>query len=123
MEANEADGRMVVIRSGHNRQHLFYDYVLGDHARRSAEAKEEKMGLSWQQGCSYYDIGDARLAAWSYREAYPGVARISDLVSFEPDIVLVQLDGSQLHLEPGQSVFPHGPHRDLDVPGAIDKQP
>src|SRR5215468_455357 len=65
--------------------------------------------------CSYYDISDARQAAWSYREAYPGVGRISDLVSFEPDIVLVQLDDTQLHLEPGQTVFPHGPDRDLDV--------
>src|SRR5262249_13619547 len=37
--------------------------------------------------CSYYDIGDARLAAWSYQEAYPEVDRISSLVSFEPDIV------------------------------------
>src|SRR5215470_909252 len=39
--------------------------------------------------CSYYDIGDARLAAWSYREAYPEVGRISGLVSFEPDLVSV----------------------------------
>jgi len=73
--------------------------------------------------CSYYDIGDAHLAAWSYREAYPGVGRISDLVSFEPDIVLVQLDDTQLHLEPGQTVFPHGPDRDLDVHEATGKQP
>ena len=29
--------------------------------------------------CSYYDIEDARLAVWSYREAYPEVGRISDL--------------------------------------------
>jgi uncharacterized protein (DUF427 family) len=65
--------------------------------------------------CSYYDIGDARLAAWSYREAYPEVGRISDLVSFEPDIVSVQLDGSQLRLEPGQTVIPHGPDRELTV--------
>jgi uncharacterized protein (DUF427 family) len=65
--------------------------------------------------CSYYDIGDARLAAWSYREAYPEVGRISDLVSFEPDIVLVELDGIQLRLEPGQTVIPHGPDRDLTV--------
>jgi uncharacterized protein (DUF427 family) len=72
--------------------------------------------------CSYYDIGDAHLAAWSYREAYPGVARISDLVSFEPDIVSVQLDDTQLHLEPGQTVFPHGPDRDLDVHEATSKQ-
>src|SRR5262249_40164756 len=27
--------------------------------------------------CSYYDINDERLAAWSYREAYPEVGRIS----------------------------------------------
>src|SRR5262249_51514832 len=31
--------------------------------------------------CNYYDIGDARQAAWSYRDAYAGVKRISDLVS------------------------------------------
>jgi uncharacterized protein (DUF427 family) len=65
--------------------------------------------------CSYYDIGDAHQAAWSYRDAYPGVARISDLVSFEPDIVSVQLDETQLHLEPGQAVIPHGPDRGLTV--------
>jgi uncharacterized protein (DUF427 family) len=72
--------------------------------------------------CSYYDIGGVELAAWSYREAYPGVARISDFVSFEPDIVSVQLDNTQLHLEPGQAVFPHGPDRDLDVQEATGKQ-
>ena len=66
--------------------------------------------------CSYYNIGDARLGAWSYRDAYAQVGRISDLVSFEPDIVSVQLDGTQLHLEPGQAVVPHGPDRDLHVP-------
>jgi uncharacterized protein (DUF427 family) len=65
--------------------------------------------------CSYYTIGDARLAAWSYPDAYPEVGRISNLVSFEPDIVSVHLDGAQLHLEPGQAVIPHGPDRDLTV--------
>ena len=65
--------------------------------------------------CSYYDIGDARQAAWSYPDAYPEVRRISNLVSFEPDIVTVHLDGTQLHLEPGQSVIPHGPDRNLDL--------
>lgn len=63
--------------------------------------------------CSYYDIGDARLAAWCYHEAYSDVGRISNLVSFEPDIISVQLDGRQLRLEPGQTVIPHGPDRDL----------
>jgi uncharacterized protein (DUF427 family) len=65
--------------------------------------------------CSYYDIGDARLGAWSYREAFSEVGRISGLVSFEPDIVSVHLDGAQLHLEPGQTVIPHGPDRELTV--------
>ena len=65
--------------------------------------------------CSYYSIGDARQAAWSYPDAYPEVRRISNLVSFEPDIVTVHLDGTQLHLEPGQSVVPHGPDRNLDL--------
>jgi len=65
--------------------------------------------------CSYYDIGEARLAAWSYREAYPEVGRISGLVSFEPDIVSVQLDSLPLRLEPGQTVIPHGPDRELTV--------
>jgi uncharacterized protein (DUF427 family) len=69
--------------------------------------------------CSYYDIGDARLGAWSYRDAYAQVGRISDLVSFEPDIVSVQLDGTQLRLEPGQTVIPHGPDRGLDVAEAV----
>jgi uncharacterized protein (DUF427 family) len=65
--------------------------------------------------CSYYDIGDARLAAWSYREAFSEVGRISGMVSFEPDIVSVQLDGAQLYLEPGQTVIPRGPDRELTV--------
>lgn len=63
--------------------------------------------------CSYYDIGDAHLAAWSYREAFSEVGRISGFVSFEPDIVSVYLNGTQLHPEPGQSVIPHGPDREL----------
>jgi uncharacterized protein (DUF427 family) len=73
--------------------------------------------------CSYYDIGDAHLAAWFYPEAYAQVGRISNLVSFEPDIVSVHLNGAQLHLEPGQTVIPHGPDRDLDVPVATVTQP
>src|SRR5262245_36198819 len=65
--------------------------------------------------CSYYDIRNARQAAWSYRQAYPEVARISDFVSFEPDIVSVEIDGVQIRLEPGQTVLPHGPDRNLTV--------
>jgi uncharacterized protein (DUF427 family) len=72
--------------------------------------------------CSYYDIGDEHLAAWSYPDAYAQVSRISNWVSFEPDIVPVQLDGVQLRLEPGQTVIPHGPDRDLDVQEVTGKQ-
>ena len=50
-----------------------------------------------------------------YREAFSEVGRISGMVSFEPDIGLVQLDGTQLHLEPGQTVIPHGPDRELTI--------
>ena len=85
-------------------------------------AVEKQTFCPYKGICSYYDIGDALSAAWSYREAYPEVGRISDLVSFEPDIISVQLDGTQLHLEPGQTVFPHGPDRDLDVHAATDNQ-
>jgi uncharacterized protein (DUF427 family) len=74
--------------------------------------------------CSYYNIGDARQAAWSYRQAYAEVGRISDFVSFEPDIVAVRIDGVQIHLEAGQTVIPHGPDRELTVAeGLSSKRP
>ena len=71
--------------------------------------------------CSYYDIGEARLGAWSYLDPYSEVSRISRLVSFEPDVVSVQLDGRQLKLEPGQTVIPHGPDRELSVAEATPR--
>jgi uncharacterized protein (DUF427 family) len=63
---------------------------------------------------SYYTIGDHKRAAWSYTNAWPGVDRVSNLVSFEPDKIDVYLDGKQLHLEPGQTVVAHGIDRGLD---------
>ncbi|WP_405060021.1 DUF427 domain-containing protein [Kribbella sp. NBC_01505] len=65
--------------------------------------------------CSYYDIGTAHQAAWGYEDAWTDVRRISGLVSFEPDKVHVELDGTQLGLEPGQAVISHGVDRDLTV--------
>jgi uncharacterized protein (DUF427 family) len=62
---------------------------------------------------SYYDIADARRAAWSYEDAWTEVRRVCGLVSFEPDKVEVYLDGARLRLEPGQSVIPHGIDREL----------
>jgi uncharacterized protein (DUF427 family) len=69
--------------------------------------------------CSYFDVGSARRAAWSYPEAYAEVGRISGLVSFEPDRVLVRLDGRPLLLPPGQAVIDHGPDRGLTVAEAL----
>jgi hypothetical protein len=45
-------------------------------------------------------------------------------VSFELDKVAVHLDGTRLRLEPGQTVIPHGPDRDLTT-GEMnpDRQP
>src|SRR5262245_37288389 len=91
-------------------------YVMrADVDQSQLTAVEQQTFCPYKGLCSYYDIGDARQAAWSYREAYPEVGRISDLISFEPDIVSVHIDGLQIHLEPGQSVIPHGPDRELSV--------
>ncbi|OBI42417.1 DUF427 domain-containing protein [Mycobacterium colombiense] len=65
--------------------------------------------------CSYYDIGSHQRAAWSYVDAWTEVARVRNLVSFEPDKIEVHLDGNQLQLEPGQTVIPHGVDRGLDT--------
>ena len=73
--------------------------------------------------CSYYDIGDHKRAAWSYLNAWPEVGRITNLVSFEPDKIEVYLDGKQLHLEPGQTVMPHGVDRGLDTDEVLRKTP
>jgi uncharacterized protein (DUF427 family) len=85
-------------------------------------ALERKTFCPYKGLCSYYDIGDAHLAAWSYPDAYPEVRRISNLVSFEPDIVTVHLDDKQLRLEPGQAVIPHGMDRELTVAEVMGKQ-
>jgi uncharacterized protein (DUF427 family) len=65
--------------------------------------------------CSYYDIGAARRAAWSYLNAWPEVGAVAGFISFEPDGVDVSLDGRRLRPEPGQSVVPHGVDRDLSL--------
>jgi uncharacterized protein (DUF427 family) len=63
----------------------------------------------------YYDVGGVSRAAWCYPDAWSEVARVRDLVSFEPDRLTVTLDGTRLQLEPGQLVTPHGVDRGLDA--------
>jgi uncharacterized protein (DUF427 family) len=65
--------------------------------------------------CSYYDVDGGSRAAWSYEDAYAEVDRVRGYLSFEPDRVEVHLDGTRLHLEPGQTVIPHGVDRGLDI--------
>jgi uncharacterized protein (DUF427 family) len=72
--------------------------------------------------CSYFGIGDAAKAAWSYPDAYTEVRRISGCISFEPDLVEVTLDGDRLRLEPGQTVIPHGVDRDLTTDEIAPRQ-
>jgi uncharacterized protein (DUF427 family) len=64
---------------------------------------------------SYYDVGDARAAAWSYRAPFEEVTRIADLVSFYPEKVTVTIDGEKFEPAPGQNVVAHGPDRNLSV--------
>ncbi|MGH3252649.1 MAG: DUF427 domain-containing protein [Trebonia sp.] len=89
-------------------------YVPGDDVEETALTAVEGQTFCPYKGlCGYYDIGDARRAAWSYQDAWTEVRRISGMVSFEPDKIEVHLDGARLRPEPGQSVIPHGPDRDL----------
>jgi len=63
---------------------------------------------------SYYTVGERVRCAWSYLNAWPEVAAVRNLVSFEPDKIDVEIDGHRLRLEPGQTVIPHGMDRGLD---------
>jgi uncharacterized protein (DUF427 family) len=72
---------------------------------------------------SYYDVGTRRKAAWYYPQAWTEVARISNLVSFEPGEVDVYLDGKKLALAPGQNVISHGIDRGLDPDEVLGSGP
>jgi uncharacterized protein (DUF427 family) len=78
-------------------------------------AVKEQTFCPYKGLCSYYDIGQARGAAWSYVDAWTEVGRVAGFVSFEPDKIEVILDERQLRPEPGQSVVPHGVDRDLSL--------
>lgn len=97
-------GDIVIVRSGHPL--VLYEsgfaprwYVpRADIDESRLRPVEGQTFCPYKGLCDYYDIGDARRAAWSYRNAYREVDRNSDLVSFEPDRVEVFLDGERLHL-------------------------
>ena len=70
---------------------------------------------------SYYNVDDHTKIAWSYTQAWREVARISNFLSFEQDLIDVFLDGKKLILEPGQAVLPHGPDRGLDPDELVER--
>jgi uncharacterized protein (DUF427 family) len=113
-------GDTLIART--DRPHVLYEsgfaprwYVPRDDIEEAYLAAAEGETFCPYKGlASYYDIGEAKGAAWYYPEAYDEVGRISDWVSFEPDEIEVYLDGRRLHLEPGQRVSPHGVDRGLD---------
>jgi uncharacterized protein (DUF427 family) len=74
---------------------------------------ERQTFCPYKGACGYYDIGNARQAAWYYEHASEEVKRISNMVSFEPHKVEVELDGRRLRLESGQTVVAHGVDRNL----------
>jgi uncharacterized protein (DUF427 family) len=78
-------------------------------------ATDERSFCPYKGICSYYDIGDARGAAWTYLDAWPEVGRVTGLVSFEYDKVEVTMDGKRMQPVPGQSVIAHGVDRDLSI--------
>jgi uncharacterized protein (DUF427 family) len=84
-----------------------------DIAAEALHAVEGQTFCPYKGLASYYDIGDARHAAWSYRAPFEEVARITDLVSFYPTKVAVTIDGETVEEPPGQNVLPHGPDRNL----------
>lgn len=113
----ESDRPLVLYESGFAPRW----YVPREHVYEAALAPVDRQTFCPYKGiCSYYDIGDSDGAAWSYRDAYTEVRRISDLISFEPDKVTVLLDGVEQHAAPGQRVLAHGPDRDLTPEEAAD---
>jgi uncharacterized protein (DUF427 family) len=124
-----ATSRHLVVRDGERviadtrRPFVLYEsgfaprwYVPREDVDESALAPIEGQTFCPYKGlASYYDIGERAGAAWSYLDAWPEVARVRGLVSFEPDKIEVYLDGRRLELAPGQTVIAHGLDRGLDA--------
>jgi uncharacterized protein (DUF427 family) len=114
------DGQRVVAET--HRPVVLYEsgfaprwYVPRADVDETALTATEKQTFCPYKGLAdHYDIGERKGAAWSYLQAWPEVARVSGLVSFEPDRIDVHLDGRKLALAPGQTVTPHGVDRGLD---------
>src|SRR5207249_1953663 len=78
-------------------------------------ASARRLGAAMGVFGTIWDIGEAAgpMIALTF-PSWPEVARVSNLVSFEPDEIDVFLDDRKLALEPGQAVKEHGIDRNLD---------
>lgn len=98
-------------------------YVPRDDVAAAALALVEGQTFCPYKGlASYYDVGERRRAAWSYRAPIDEMAGIGEMVSFEPDRIDVTLDGERLEPVAGQTVTAHGLDRNLsaDEVGALE---
>jgi uncharacterized protein (DUF427 family) len=97
-------------------------YVLREDIDETALLPVERQTFCPYKGlASYYDVGNRKRAAWYYPHAWTEVARISNLVSFEPDEVDVFLDDKKLVAAPGQGVVEHGIDRGLDPDEMLER--
>jgi uncharacterized protein (DUF427 family) len=64
---------------------------------------------------SYFSVNGVDRAAWSYERPFTEVDRVNTLVSFEPDLLEISLDGVRQQLAGGQLVTPHGLDRGLEA--------
>jgi uncharacterized protein (DUF427 family) len=103
---------LVLYESGFApRWYVPRDDIVGE----ALHAVEGQTFCPYKGLASYYDVGETRTAAWSYRAPFEEVSRIADLVSFYPEKLAITLDGEKLEPVPGQNVLPHGPDRNLSV--------
>lgn len=108
----ETDAPLVLYESGFAPRW----YVPSADVHAPAIARVEHQTFCPYKGiASYYDVEGVERAAWSYRAPIDEMARIAQLISFEPDRVTVTIDGRRLHPERGQQVAAHGPDRNLTV--------
>jgi uncharacterized protein (DUF427 family) len=91
-------------------------YVPRDDVDTTALTKAATQTFCPYKGmCSYWDVAGLKGAIWGYEDAWPEVARISGMLSFEADKLEIHLDGTRQHPEPGQIVIAHGADRNLDT--------
>jgi uncharacterized protein (DUF427 family) len=71
-----------------------------DIAGSALEPVEGQTFCPYKGLASYYNVGGHKRAAWSYVNAWPEVARVRNLVSFEPDKIDVYLEGTSYTSSP-----------------------